>query len=124
MSMHKLIDEVSDLVEAEYGRAGAKFGLTNHSDHESYAIILEELQEAKADMEIFESRMAVFWASVKINDDDHTKFTHLLHMQSAAMLGACELIQVAAMCKKAALTVCDRGAIKEFREGEQHESNQ
>lgn len=117
MSMDKLIAEVTELVEREYGRAGAKFGLTNHSDHESYAIILEELQEAKADIDAFEREMSMFWSMVKANDDDHYKYARLLQMQSKALFGACEMIQVAAMAKKAALTVCDRGATEELKEG-------
>lgn len=117
MSMDKLIAEVNECVELEYGRAGAKFGLTNHSDHESYAVLLEELQEAKADIESFERQMSMFWEQVKSNEDDHSKYACLLRMQSRAVLGACEMIQVAAMAKKAAMTVCDRGAINELREG-------
>lgn len=113
MAMTKLITEVSELIEREYGRAGAKFGLTNNSDHESYAIILEELQEAKADIESFERQMSMFWEQVKSNDDDHSKYACLLRMQSRAMLGACEMIQVAAMAKKAAITVCSRAALLE-----------
>lgn len=124
MAMTKLMFEVNDLIEREYGRAGAHFGLTNHSDHESYAIILEEIQEAKADIESFDMQMAMFWEQVKSNDDDHSKYACLIRMQSKALLGACELIQVAAMAKKAALTVCDRGASQELKEGERHESNQ
>ena len=52
--MEKLIQEANELVEREYGRAGDRYGLTNHSDHESYAIILEELQEAKAEVDAFD----------------------------------------------------------------------
>ena len=117
MAMEKLIAEVTDLVEREYGRAGAKFGLTNHSDHESYAIILEELEEAKADVESFELQMEGFWQQVKNNADDNEKYACLLRMYHRALFGACEMIQVAAMAKKAALTVCDRAALAESWEG-------
>ena len=115
MSMEKLIAEVTECVEREYGRAGAKFGLTNHSDHESYAVILEELQEAKVEVGTTEQRLMRFWNLVKWDDADRYKYAQLLQMQKNAILGACELIQVAAMAKKAAMTVCDRGAIQEFK---------
>lgn len=117
MSMTKLIEEVQELVEREYGRAGAKFGLTNHSDHESYAVLLEEFQEAKVEVGTVEKQLDMFWAQTKHNDSDHDKYRWLMQMQTNAIFGACELIQVAAMAKKAAMTVCERGAIKELKEG-------
>ena len=117
MAMNKLIEEVTELIEREYGRAGAKFGLTNHSDHESYAVLLEELEEAKVEVGTLERQAALFWGMTKCNDPDAKKFRLLLQMHKNALYGACELIQVAAMAKKAALTVCDRGAINELKEG-------
>lgn len=124
MAMNKLIAEVTELVEREYGRAGAKFGLTNHSDHESYAIILEELQEAEQELAHFKKALSDFWLFVKEDYVVHDRLAECSEMQRRALLGACELIQVAAMAKKAAMTVCNRGAIDEFKEGERHESNQ
>ena len=121
MSMEKLIAEVTECVEREYGRAGAKFGLTNHSDHESYAVLLEELQEARVEFGTVEKQLEGFWALTKCNDPDTKKYQKLMQMQKNAIFGACELIQVAAMAKKAALTVCDRGAIRDFK-GEEGES--
>lgn len=119
--MEKLIQEANELVEREYGRAGARYGLTNHSDHESYAIILEELQEAKAEVDAFERELSLFWTMVKSDDDDQTKLGRLLQMYRISLFGACELIQVAAMAKKAAMTVCERGAVRELKEGVYHE---
>ena len=123
MAMEKLIEEVAELVEREYGRAGAKFGLTNHSDHESYAIILEELQEAKAEIDSFERELSLFWSMVKADDDDPYKYSCLHQMQSVALLGACEMIQVAAMAKKAAITVCDRRMSTSSGKEEQADEN-
>ena len=114
MAMQKLITEVSELVEKEYGRAGARFGLTNHSDHESYAIMLEELEEAQADVESLEKQMQIFWLFVKNNDSADYKHERLMAVQRSALLAACEFIQVAAMAKKAALTLCDREALSEI----------
>jgi hypothetical protein len=113
MAMTELITEVRELIEREYGRAGAKFGLTNNSDHESYAIILEELQEARTDVDEFEREMSMFWSMVKGDEADHYKYARLRQMQSKALLGACEMIQVAAMAKKAAVTICSRAALME-----------
>lgn len=115
--MEKLIEEVKECVEREYGRAGAKFGLVNHSDHESYAIILEEFQEAETDVAFVNTHLSQFWYTVKLNDDDQSKFERLMKIERDAVFGACELIQVAAMAKKAAMTVCERGAVRELKEG-------
>lgn len=115
MAMNKLIEEVTELIEREYGRAGAKFGLTNHSDHESYAVLLEEFQEAQVELKTVERQLEMFWGHTKCNDTDHVKYRLLMQMARNAVFGACEMIQVAAMAKKAAMTVCDRGAIKEFK---------
>lgn len=124
MAMDKLITEVVECVEREYGRAGAKFGLTNHSDHESYAVLLEEFQEASVEMKTVERQLDLFWGHTKCNNRDVDKFRLLTQMERNAIFGACELIQVAAMAKKAAMTVADRGAIVEFVKGDAHGSNQ
>lgn len=119
--MDKLMAEVNECIEREYGRAGAKFGLTNHSDHESYAVLLEELQEAQVEIKTVEHQLGLFWGHTKCNDNDHVKYRLLMQMEKNALFCACEMIQVAAMAKKAAMTVCDRGAIKEFK-GEEGDS--
>ena len=111
MAMTKLVEEVKELIEKEYGRAGATFGLTNHSDHESYAIILEEFQEAKDEAVAFERYLNQFWDYVRGDWSADDKFFSCNDMQMRAMLCACEMIQVAAMAKKAALTICDRAAL-------------
>lgn len=109
MAMDKLIEEVKELVEKEYGRAGAKFGLTNHSDHESYAVLLEEFEEAQEEATRFKEFLTYFWNCVKGDCPPYDKFVACVDMEKKALLCACEMIQVAAMAKKAAMTVCERG---------------
>lgn len=112
--MQKLIQEVKELVEKEYGRAGVAFGLTNHSDHESFAVMMEEFDEAGVEFDGFSKGMGSFWAMVKEDASDDIKYEQLKKMELTALLAACEMIQVSAMAKKAAITVCDRGAVSEF----------
>lgn len=109
MSMEKLMIDVQELVKEEYYRASVKFGVTNNSDHESYAILLEELEEAEVEVTDVQNQLAKFWELTKANDDDLSKYSRLLELERRAELAACELIQVAAMAQKAAMTVRIRG---------------
>lgn len=111
MSMDKLIADVKELVDEEYLRAATKFGATNNSDHESYAVLLEELEEAQSEVAEVHFQLQHFWQLTKANDDDLSKFSRLLEMERRALLAACELIQVTAMAKKAAATVEIRGEL-------------
>lgn len=116
MSMNKLIADVTKLVEEEYGRASEKFGATNNSDHESYAILLEEMEEAGIEVNDVSIQLDKFWWLTKSNDDDLSKYSRLLEMKRRAMLAACELIQVSAMAHKAAKTISARTPIFETDE--------
>lgn len=109
MSMEKLILEVNELVDKEYGRAGARFGLVNHSDHESYAILLEELQEAKFEVDSVDRCLEEFWYYVKSNSTASFKIESCQRLHRRALLCACEMIQVAAMAKKASATLFSAG---------------
>lgn len=118
MSMDKLISEVAQLVEEEYGRAGAKFGLTNHSNHESYAVLMEEVEEAADEHTMIDRDLPYLWNLIKRNAPSDDICNTCRHIQTHALLAACEFIQVAAMAKKAQITVCERRAIKECTEEE------
>lgn len=118
MAMTKLIKEVKKCVVSEYHRAGVKFGFTNHSDHESYAVILEEFEEAKFEAESFERVLNDFWYAVKRNVSPSDKLSVCRKLEVTALLCACEMIQVAAMAKKAYATIRDQGSSKEFRREE------
>ena len=119
MSMDKLIQDVKALVADEYHRASMKFGETNNSDHESYAVLLEEMEEAKVEVADVEHQLQKFWEMTKSNEDDLSKYSRLLEMERRAVLAACELIQVAAMAAKASATVsCRNIAVDLTQEGD------
>lgn len=107
--MTELIKTVTTVVGEEYVRAAAKFGPTNNSDHESYGIILEELEEASDEMNRCFSALERVWHIVKHRhgiDSEKLKSLNLVYQN--AILGACELIQVAAMAYKAQKTIEER----------------
>lgn len=109
--MIELAKTVEKLSQQEYFRASKQHGKVNYSDHESYSVILEELQEAEEDILELRKRLENFWNLVKANSDDYTKSGSLAGVYSSAILGACELIQVAAMAHKANITIAERGEL-------------
>ena len=106
--MNELIEEVKDLEKFEYQRATAKFGFTNYSDHESYAVLLEERQEAETECKGVDLALSIFWEKCKTNAPDTDKLDICRILETRAILAACEMIQVAAMAAKAANTVRQR----------------
>lgn len=107
--MEKLIKQVSRVISEEYHRASATFGATNASDHESYAITLEELQEALENSHLCSVDLEEFWRLTKDKKgSDQDKLSSLDSLWTNAMLAACEYIQVAAMAYKAERTIRER----------------
>jgi len=94
----ELIKDVEIMVVHEYFRAAAMFGKANNSNHESFAVILEELEEADDKRFEFKGEFERFWSDVKKNTKN---VSALGNMQKLAVQTACEWVQVAAMCHKA-----------------------
>lgn len=115
--MKKLLEEVEELKEKEYSRAAAKFGLKNNSDHESYAVLLEETEEASDELAMVQKQMAIFWSKIRSDESPSDKLTIARAIEFSATQLAAEAIQVAAMAKKAAVTIRDPEADKELAGG-------
>ncbi len=96
--MKEVLCEVQASVFMEYERAKKKFGPANNSPHESYAVILEELEEAKSESTSFDCCLRLYWGDVRA---DRPAKCNLQQMQRIAEKAAAEWIQVAAMCYKA-----------------------
>jgi len=102
------------LMKDELARATQLYGATNHSDHESYAVIKEELEEALAESAPISFDLDRFWGYVKQNPPPELQTAQrdikrgiLYQMQTHALQCACEMVQVAAMCEKAMETMHD-----------------
>lgn len=103
------------LMRDELTRAAQLYGATNHSDHESYAVIKEEVEEALAEATPITVDLERFWGYVKQNPaklppeiqtaQRDIKRGILYQMQMHALQCACEMVQVAAMCEKAMETL-------------------
>jgi len=97
------MNEVKQAVINEYSRAFVRFGPINNSPHESYAVILEEFEEAQENAVSFQSQLESYWITIKGNKEDEAK-VRLTAMKKLAEQAAAEWVQVAAMCHKAMIT--------------------
>lgn len=95
--MDKLIGEAHVLVGAELARAVAKYGPGFHSPEEGYGVIAEEIMEAQEETALLPQMLTALLHGVH---DGEIRQTVLDDMESAAVRGACEMLQVAAMCRK------------------------
>ena len=94
--MVKLVESVKLTVENELENANDKFPMFN-SSHEGYAIILEEVEEAKCEMDMVTYDIQAAWELIKANK---TSLPMIKALKNRAILLAAEAIQVAAMCTK------------------------
>lgn len=90
-------EEVQALFDKELQKAN-KNNPQYHSAHEGYAVLLEEVEEASAELGHLEFRTESIWDIIK-NDDGHLK----ANIEEAKMFASSlvqEAIQVGAMCDK------------------------
>lgn len=108
--MKHLMDMVNNVIAAECSIAALEHGSVNNSDHESYAIILEECEEASEEVNLIAECLEHFWNKVRVDAEDNYKLNDLKCLEHHAMLAACEFVQVAAMARKAMFTIHEKGA--------------
>ena len=104
--MVELIQSVAKTVAEEQLRAEKQYGKYNASSHESYAIIKEELDEAADDLTALSESMSKFWSSIK-NNSVVEQISSTIDAEKNATQAAAELVQVAAMCRKARKTIME-----------------
>lgn len=68
------------------------------SDHEAYAVILEELEECEEELAACKRQLGAIWEQTKLDVNNHALYTYL--KQHAIRLVQ-EAIQVCAMAEKA-----------------------
>lgn len=96
--MNKVIDKLPALVAEELAAANVIHSFF-HSPHEGYAVLLEEVEEAKAELASVENFMRSIWSGVR-NDDPDRVYTWAHYLENTAVQLAAEAIQVAAMARK------------------------
>ena len=102
--MKELIAEIKASEGNELSRAQKKFGPFNHSAHESYAVLLEEIEESKDEMSDVCEWLHDYWIAVKKNNVKRQKES-LARLEGILSLCAAECVQSAAMCRKALLSI-------------------
>lgn len=97
--MKLLREAVTELTAQEYTRAAAAHGGAANSPHEGYALIREELEESQEQLDRAGQLLGQLWHEVRA---DELQFMphYLQEIRETAILGACELIQTAAMAEK------------------------
>lgn len=98
MNMNALKEIISDLVDKEKTSAIKNHGYA-HSDHEALALLREEICEAQSEIKLITIWEVALKQSVYRNEcHQYSKLVN--EIKQKAINGACELIQVAAMCDK------------------------
>ena len=95
--------DICGLIDKELEAANRKFPLFN-SNHEAFAVILEEAEEARGEAENLIILMNNFWISVKENHDPEALREELTGIYKTALDLAVEAIQTAAMAQKGVIS--------------------
>ena len=95
--MKEIRSDVEKLVQKELESANQKFPMFR-SDHEGAAVILEEIEECKQEIENLEIQFEALWSHVKADNKMSVITSKRLKLAAANL--ACEAIQVAAMAQK------------------------
>lgn len=101
---YTLDDDMNRAMLNERERGAQRFWRYNHSTHESYSLIREELEESQEALAKVPKCLKEAWEQVRVNDE--TAFAaYCDQMKKDALHAAGECIQLAAMAMKAAESV-------------------
>lgn len=91
---------IEQMAAEELARANQTFPMFA-SWHEAYAVLLEEVEEAKDEMTKLEVHADFYWGVVKSKSaTDALREAYVKSLRNVAIEGVEELIQVIAMCDK------------------------
>lgn len=99
MFRDELVNLIRDAVHDETITAKKEWGEKYNSLHEGYAVLKEEIEEARDDKIVIQNHFYNMWGAVKVNDSERVK--HLaLQIRDKAVNLAMEAVQIAAVCNK------------------------
>lgn len=96
--MNVVHEEVEKLVDKELAAATERFGL-HHSGYEKYAVMLDELQELREEVDLTDKEIDSIWFGIRNNLPEYSE-DRIYYVYEHAVKAACEAIQVAVMAKK------------------------
>lgn len=95
-----MIDEKKiEVLIAEELREANKLHPLFRSEHEAYAVLLEEVEEAEYDLKDIQGQLGFLWHKVKCDMTTTGQNYHAMKSDAICMIQ--EVIQIAAMCQKA-----------------------
>lgn len=95
----KCIDQA---VLHEFRNIVKKYGPTYNSEHEGYAVLLEEVEEACEDADFMQDALKRLWLSIRQNNFSNYELSQVYNLAKAL---AEESVQVAAVCERFMETV-------------------
>jgi hypothetical protein len=104
MIAEKAKDAIELAVGFEYNNITTKYGDKYASEHEAYAVLKEEIEEAADDLDQLNKDLAYLWALIKNNHIKNGNGTISEARDYAEML-AQEAVQVAAVCERFMATI-------------------
>lgn len=100
-------NNIKNAIACEYIAATTNYGMEYNSEHEGFAVLLEELEEAQAEFCDSMTQKGLYWRLIKGEKMNFTKSEVLDQLEKSATAAIQELVQVVAVVKK----------IKKTREG-------
>lgn len=96
-----ILNQVAELANEEYNAAIKKWGM-NHSRHESYAVMQEEIEEAEEELGDIRELSHSLWENTKSNANPRSVADQFSAIQHHAIRLAVEALQVAVTARKGA----------------------
>lgn len=93
------------LIQAEYENAVVNYGEKYHSLHEGYAILYEEVEEAKFEIDRIDALLRTIWQEVKKSQFQKYMKDDLSKLNQVIYLSIKELAQVCAVLMKMRNTI-------------------
>ena len=113
MIAEKAAESIEQAVAYELQNIVKKYEATYASEHEGYAVLLEEVQEAEEYLEYINRCMKELWKAIRINFVTE----EILKGVKAGAIGlAREAVQIAAVCERFEETIANKSEPPTYRE--------
>ena len=103
--------KIAGFISKEYDEAIKKHGTFN-SDHEAYAVLKEEVEEASEELDYIDASMVLMWGDIR-EDKDITERAERIHQYSISLIQ--EAVQIAAVALKLKYSSAVRGDTNDKR---------